>query len=339
MTSDVETQRKDMQPKHTAPPDRWYTPIQLRPWVVRAMGYRPKTGKNLGHANKSPFRQFIEEIVAEKIAEHLGAETATSSSIAAENAAEEMSATENTTENGCAAANLVHGLEETLATLSRAEEGFVYPHDSALTGAAQYAIGAAQHALDAQNSAAVEIPKPRNLASSRRKLRRSLTVSILDFLMPDLAKLDRPRRPASASASASASESVPGERLEYDVRSDTQSTNKICPWHLKWKRRDRGHKEKPKKGKYNSVSDRAGRDRRNRNKNEDRVVEAGGEANDDTSESENSSICAQVGESDDDDRLAQDGNHTASTTLMNILSSKERKTESSRGRDRSRGRS
>ena len=343
MTGHVEWQRKVKQSEQTSPTERWYTPIQLRPWVVRAMGYRPKTGKTSANSHKSPFRQFIEDIVTEKIAEHLGADTATSSSKAADNASGEGSSTESTTEESSAAADLVHNLEETLATLSRAEEGLVYPHESASTDTAQHARGTS-------NPPALQFPIPKNPTSSRRKHRKGrLGVSLLDFLMPDLVKqLDSARHPASASAS----QSIAGEQRQgHGVRSDhTQSDRRnMWPWHSKRKSRDRQHRAKQQeKGKYHrSASDRAGMNRKNRSKDEkhDEEEEGQGEGvtSDETSESESSSISVQVGVSDDD-RLTQSGGIEKSRrTEMNFPNSEERRTESGRGkgrsRDKSRGRS
>ena len=103
--------RQNLGHSYTATSDKWYSPLELRPWVVRAMGYRPKTREDSGHPHISPFRRYIEEIVAAKIAEHLRTETATSLSRTTRDTASEVSTTENTTEHDGTAANLVHGLE------------------------------------------------------------------------------------------------------------------------------------------------------------------------------------------------------------------------------------
>ena len=85
----AEPRRKEKRSTYTAPVERWYTPIQLRPWVVRAMGHQPKTRTGSSSSSSeeegprvSPFRQFIEEIVAAKISEHLGAKDSISSHMA-----------------------------------------------------------------------------------------------------------------------------------------------------------------------------------------------------------------------------------------------------------------
>lgn len=367
MTGHVESRRKVKQPRHAAPADRWYTPIQFRPWIVRAITYQPKTRNGSGQPRTSPLRQLIEEIVAAKMAEHRGAETATSSSMAA---AGEASAAANTKGDRGATANLLHGVEETLATLSLAEEGFAHQHDSTSTGAAQYALSAAQHALSAaqhvlgaRNPPALQFPKPKNPASPRREHRKSL----MDFLMPDLANPDPFRRHASTSASAS--EPAPGKRQGYGVRSDTQSKSKMWPWFPKQESPNRGHKTKQKEEKKcYSALDRAGMDqegmdqegrnhkgmdregmdqermdRSKSNRNEERVEKRDGEdvANDDTSESELSSSSEQEGESDDDGPAAQDENRKPLRTETSTLSSKERGTESrtSRSSDSGSGRS
>lgn len=199
--------RQNSRHSHTASSEKWYSPLELRPWVVRAMGYRPQTREISGHPHLSPFRRYIEEIVVAKIAEHLGTETATRLSRATEDTASEVSAAEDTTEDGGTAANLVHGLEEAFATLGHAEEGTAHQHHPTSAGIAQAALTAAEHILTARNHPLLQFPIPRNPRSktSRREYRKRLISLVIDFLMPNLAKPGPARRPASPSPSPSAS--------------------------------------------------------------------------------------------------------------------------------------
>lgn len=336
--------RKNSWHSHTETSEKWYSPLELRPWVVRAMGYRLNTREDSGQPHISPFRRYIEEIVAAKIAEHLGTETATNSSTAAE----------TNTDDGGTGANLARGLEETLATLGRAEEGSARQHDSASASTAEVALNATEHALGALNSSILQFPIPRNPRSSRRESRKRLISLVVDFLMRNFVKLNPTRRPASASASAStsASESIAEEHQNHGVRSrsaDTQPYRRnIWPWRSKGKNRAKGKMR----------SRQAGTVRRNSHRHEDRLM-AGAEdesASDETSESELSSTTstsAQVGvkESDNNQQLDQNDQRLASrpeTNNVGLLSGRgsgnsnnnkeRRRAESSTGRDRIKGR-
>ena len=312
MNGPVKPRRKKKHRKHIAPADRWYTPIQLRPWVVRVMGYQPKTGKASAQPRASPFRQFIEAIVAAKIAEHFGAQSATRSSTASETVGGGASVKSSTTGDRRAPRKVVHGEEEAPATLGLAREDLARQPDFA-------SVAATQHTLSVQKSPALRAYKPKTPVPPPP--RRLSNKGLMDWLMPDLPDPD-PRRGSRRPTSTSASASIPmiGSQEEFGMRSDPKPENKGS---LRLQKR-RGHTRRHKNqeiqyymsGALNGegiIRGKGIRDKEGDGERED-------VANDD--EHEEGPIFKE-GKSDDD-RPTQKGRGNGTRSEMSLLSSEER---------------
>lgn len=256
----AELPRKVKEHKHLAATNRWYTPIQLRPWVVRAMGYQPTTGEDSQQPSASPFRQFIEEIVTRKIAEHLRGQDFGSSSTGAENAARDASSIASRREAAADASKSVQHAEEALATLSLTDESFSHRRNSA-------SLAAAQHALGARNTPTLRHPTSTRLPPSRPATRKS----IMDWLMPDLAN-PGPRRGSRRAVSVS----MPAAEVQqgYNLRANARFRSMMGSWLPKqgrWRdRRGHVHKKREDHGCYvRGALDRGEKDRRKRKGEDD----------------------------------------------------------------------
>lgn len=319
MTGPVKPRKKRKHRKHIAPADRWYTPIQLRPWVVRVMGYQPRTGKVSAQPRPSPFRQFIEEIVAAKIAEHFGAQSATRSSTASENVREEASAKSSTTRDRKALRKIIHDEEEALATLGLSREDLARQPDFA-------SAAATRHILGVQNIPALHASKPKTpVPSSPRRLSHK---GLMDWLMPDLPDPD-PRRGSRRPTSTSASASIPviGSQEEFGVRSDPKPENKGSLSLQNWDGHSRRHKNREIRcymsGALNGKRINLGKEIRDEEGDGEREDVA---PNDDKHE-DGPGPTFKEGKSDDDDRpthASQKGRGNRTRSEMSLLSSEER---------------